>query len=87
MAETGYRLAKPYIKGRKIQNYCMFTIAPSQKIIIDIRTDDIHVSSESLYLINRGDCFNGGYEWHRFEISKTSELPEALRLIEFCYRN
>lgn len=87
MSETGYRLAKPYIRGRKIQNYCMFTITPSQKIIIDIRTDGIHISSESLNLVNRGNCFEGGFEWYRFEIGKASELPEALRLIEFCYKS
>ena len=85
MAETGYRLAKPYIKGRKIQNYCMYSISSNQ-ILIDIRTDGTPISSETLTLINRGNCFTGGFEWHRFKISKDSDLIETLRLIEYCYK-
>ena len=84
MAETGYRLAKPYSTGRKIQNYCMFTLLSNQ-IIIDIRTDLKPISSKTLDLVNRGNCFQGGIEWHRFRISEESDLPETLRLIEYCY--
>lgn len=86
MSETGYRLAKSYTSGRKIQNYCMYTISSSNKIIIDIRTDGINISSDIIKLINRGNCFNGGNEWYRFQITKESELSEALRLIEVCYK-
>lgn len=84
MAETGYRLAKPYSTGMKIQNYCMYSILSNQ-IIIDIRTDRKPISSETLDLVNRGKCFSGGDEWHRFRISKDSDLPETLRLIKYCY--
>jgi hypothetical protein len=87
MTETGYRLAKPYYKGRKIQNYCMYTISADQKIIIDIRTDGIGINSTILNLINRGDCFNGGFEWYRFAIKDKDELLESLRLIAICYVN
>lgn len=84
MAETGYRLAKPYITGRKIQNYCMFTVLFDQ-IVIDLRTDRQPISSETLDLVNKGDCFQGGTEWHSFRISKESELAETLRLIEHVF--
>ena len=84
MVETGYRLAKPYSTGRKIQNYCMFTILSNQ-IVIDLRTDRKPIPSETLDLVNKEDCFQGGFEWHSFRISKESELPETLRLIEHFF--
>jgi len=84
MAETGYRLAKTYRTGRKIQNYCMFTIL-SRRIVIDLRTDRKPISSETLGLVNKEDCFQGGEEWHSFRISNESELPETLRLIEHFF--
>ena len=84
MAETGYRLARPYRTGRKIQNYCMFTILSNQ-IVINLRTDRKPISSKTLDLVNKEDCFEGGFEWHRFRISKESELPETLRLIEHFF--
>lgn len=87
MSETGFRFAKPYSRDRKIQNYYMITISPEQKIIIDIRTDGLKITSDGLNLVNRGDCFNGGFEWYRFSIKNESELSETLRLIELCYKN
>ncbi|WP_238899604.1 hypothetical protein [Clostridium sp. YIM B02500] len=87
MVETGYRLAKRYIRGRRIQNYCMFTISSEQKVIIDVRTDGLEIKSEIINLMNRGNCFSGGFEWYRFSIKSESELVEALKLIELCYKN
>lgn len=84
MAETGYRLAKTYRNGRKIQNYCMFTILINQ-IVIDLRTDRKPISSETLALAIIKERFQGGEEWHRFRISNESELPETLRLIEHFF--
>ena len=52
-------------------------------------------SESSIYSCNKkgyaknmaetGKCFSGGDEWHRFRISKDSDLPETLRLIKYCY--
>lgn len=88
MKETSFRFAKiyPETKGRKLQNYCMYTFSSSNNYIyIDLRTDDINIKSEILELINRGNCFNGGYEWYRFTIRKKDEITEARRLISVVY--
>lgn len=86
MKETHLRLAKHYTRGRRIQNYCMYTLEPKIKnIVIDVRTDGTPIESEELKLINRGNCFNGGFEWHQFNINDSKQLPEVLRLIKYCY--
>ncbi|WP_123053476.1 hypothetical protein [Clostridium sp. JN-1] len=88
MKETSFRYSKIYLdaKGRKLQNYCMYTLSPAKNCIyVDLRTDGIGIQSEILDLINRGNCYNGGYEWYRFAIRKRDEIDEAERLIRFVY--
>ena len=89
MEKTSFRLSKNYQgRGRKIQNYCMYTLRPtSEKIIVDLRTDGVLINSEVLHLDNRGNCFNGGCEWHQFEVKKMAEIYEAVRLIKYIYQN
>lgn len=87
MEETSFRLAKEYSgKGRKIQNYCMYTLRPSNEyIIVDLRTDGIHIESSILNLANIGDYYNGGREWHRFIVRNFKDLNEAVKLISKVY--
>lgn len=88
MKETSFRFSKIYteVRGRKLQNYCMFTLSPSnQCIYVDLRTDGIKIQSDVFDLINRGNCYNGGFEWYRFIVRKKAEVAEAKQLINFIY--
>lgn len=88
MKETSFRFAKIYseAKGRKLQNYCMYTFSSANNCIyVDLRTDGINIKSEILNLTSRGNCFNGGYEWYRFIIRKKDEIVEAKCLISLVY--
>lgn len=86
MKETSIRFQKPYLVGRRSQNYCMFTLQPQlNRILVDVRTDGKFVDSETLKLTNLGNRYNGGFEWHRFTVKRENEITEAVRLISKCY--
>lgn len=86
MKETSIRFEKPYLVGRKNQNYCMLTLRPRlNQIVVDVRTDGKFINSETLKLINLGNKYNGGFEWHRFVVKDENEIKEAVRLISKCY--
>ncbi|NLP13175.1 MAG: hypothetical protein GX383_01535 [Clostridium sp.] len=87
MTETSVRFEKPYLTGRKRQNYCMLTLRPKQKyIIVDVRTDGRPISSEILIPKNLGNRYNGGFEWHCFIIEDEREIEEAVRLVSKFYK-
>lgn len=89
MKEFHYRLQKHYPKarGRKYQNYCLFTLTPSRRgVTIHLRTDgytvdsekfDIAVISESSYL--------RGKEWVKFSLCISDDIEEAIMLIKKVY--
>lgn len=87
MNVTSIRLQKPYLVGRRSQNYCMFTLRPnSNYILVDIRTDEKLVDSEVLQLTKlRKGRYNGGTNWYRFIVKNASDIDEAIRLISICY--
>lgn len=86
MKETSIRFQKPYLVGRRSQNYCMLTLQPQlNRILVDVRTDGKFVDSETLKLTNLGKRYNGGFEWYRFTVKSENEIEEAVRLISKCY--
>gem|GEM_PF-574539 len=87
MRETSIRFQKPYIEGRKNQNYCMFTLHPHlNRILVDLRTDGIILNSSQIEIANLGNYYNGGFEWIRFRVTKEEDIDEAIKLISQCYK-
>lgn len=86
MKGTSIRFQKPYLVGRRRQNYCMLTLQPQfNLIVVDVRTDGIFIDSQTIELNNLGNKYNGGTELYRFAINKQDEIEEAVRLISKCY--
>lgn len=87
MRETSIRFQKPYIEGRKSQNYCMFTLHPQlNRILVDLRTDGIVLNSEQIEKVNLGSYYNGGFEWIRLRVNNEEDIDEAIELISQCYK-
>lgn len=86
MKETSISFQKPYLVGRRSQNYCMLTLQPQfNRILVEIRTDGLFIDSQMIELNNLGNKYNGGLEWYSFIINSGNEIEEAVRLISKCY--
>ncbi len=90
MKEYHYRLQKEYpkAKGRKIQNFCLYTLTPFKSgVTVHLRTDGANISSEFLKLdIINESSYLKGKEWVKFAIRSYEDLEEAIKLIQTVYK-
>ncbi|HHW31029.1 MAG TPA: hypothetical protein GXX20_05040 [Clostridiaceae bacterium] len=91
MKEYHYRLQKEYpnAKGRKTQNFCVYTLTPFRNgVTIHLRTDGKSVSSKVLNLDVISECsYLTGKEWVKFGVKSEEDLDETIKLIEKIYKS
>lgn len=89
MKEYHYRLQKKYecARGRKYQNYCLYTLTPSKNgISVHLRTEGKKITSEKIDIYYIGDCsYLRGKGWVRFDVKTQDDIYEAVLLIKQIY--